>query len=210
MRVRAKICGITRLEDALEASALGADAVGFVFWDRSPRAMTPEKASAIIGRLPPFVTPVGLLVDPSPLEVTAAIQSGCGLLQFHGDESPAFCAQFGHPWVKAVRVGADTDLREVDRVCAAAGACALLLDAQVDGIPGGTGQRFDWTRVPHDLELPVILAGGLKAENLEEAIRTVRPYAVDVSGGVESAKGIKDRARMAAFLAGVKRVNEEN
>ncbi|MFZ5723361.1 MAG: phosphoribosylanthranilate isomerase [Pseudomonadota bacterium] len=210
MRVRAKICGITRKEDAQAAAALGADALGFVFWAQSPRAIVPERAAGIIATLPPFVTPVGLLVDPSPEAVRSAIAAGCALLQFHGDETPAFCGQFGHPWIKAVRVQAQTDLRAVAQACAAAGARGLLLDAFVPGVPGGTGRRFDWTLIPRDLPLPVVLAGGLDADNVEEAIRIVRPWAVDVSGGVESAKGIKDRARMAAFLAGVKRVNEEN
>lgn len=210
VRVRAKICGITRLEDALDAVASGADALGFVFWPQSPRAVVPAQAAAIIGRLPPFVTPVGLLVDPSPEEVRAAIGAGCGLLQFHGDESPGFCAQFAHPWIKALRMHDGVDLHAAAHDYAAAGAKGLLLDAFVPGVPGGTGQSFDWTRVPRDLALPVILAGGLTPDNVEEAIRVVRPYAVDVSGGVEAAKGIKDRARVAAFLAGVKRVNQEN
>ncbi|MFZ5756200.1 MAG: phosphoribosylanthranilate isomerase [Pseudomonadota bacterium] len=209
MRVRTKICGITRAEDALAAAALGADAVGFVFWPQSPRAVTPEQAQAIIAGLPPFVTPVALFVDPAPADVQAAIAAGCALLQFHGDESPAFCAQFRHPWIKAVRVGPETDVRAAARGHAAAGARGLLLDTLVAGTPGGTGQRFDWALVPRDLALPVILAGGLTPENVADAIRTVRPYAVDVSGGVEQSKGIKDRVRMAAFLAGVKRGEQD-
>lgn len=200
IRVRTKICGITRLEDALDAAALGVDALGFVFWAQSPRAVNPARAAAIIAGLPPLVTAVGLLVDPAEAEVEAALAAGCNLLQFHGEESPSYCAQFEQPWIKAIRVGPQTDLPELARAYAAAGARALLLDALVPGTPGGTGQRFDWALVPRELALPVILAGGLNPANVAEAIATVRPYAVDVSGGVEQAKGIKDRALMAAFL----------
>lgn len=210
MRVRTKICGMTRTEDALAAAALGVDAVGFVFWPQSPRAITPAQAQPIIAALPPFMTPVALFVDPSPREVQDAIAAGCTLLQFHGDESPAFCAQFSCAWIKALRVDADTDLRTLARDYAAAGARGLLLDALVPGVPGGTGQRFDWTLIPHDLPLPVVLAGGLTPENVGDAIRAVRPYAVDVSGGVEASRGIKDHARMAAFIEGVRRVNEQD
>lgn len=201
---------MTRIEDALAAAALGADAVGFVFWPQSPRAITPAPAATIIAALPPFVVPVALFVDPSVAEVKAAIAAGCTLLQFHGAETPAFCAQFACAWIKALRVGADTDLRPLARDYAAAGARGLLLDALVPGVPGGTGQRFDWTLVPHDLPLPVVLAGGLTPDNVGDAIRAVRPYAVDVSGGVEADKGIKDHARMAAFIEGVRRVNEQD
>lgn len=201
---------MTRTEDALAAAALGADAVGFVFWAQSPRAITPAQAKPIIDALPPFVTPVALFVDPSPREVQAAIDAGCALLQFHGDESPAFCAQFSRAWIKALRVGAGTDLRTLARDYAAAGARGLLLDALVPGVPGGTGQRFDWALVPRDLPLPVVLAGGLTPENVGDAIRAVRPYAVDVSGGIEAGRGIKDHARMAAFIEGVRRVNEQD
>lgn len=210
MRVRTKICGMTRTEDALAAAALGVDAVGFVFWPQSPRAITPAQAQLVIAALPPFVTPVALFVDPSPREVQAAIDAGCTLLQFHGDEAPAFCAQFSRAWIKALRVGADTDLRMLARDYAAAGARGLLLDALVPGVPGGTGQRFDWKLIPRDLPLPVVLAGGLTPENVGDAIRAVRPYAVDVSGGVEASRGIKDHARMAAFIEGVRRVNEQD
>lgn len=208
MRVRTKICGITRPEDAHAAAALGADALGFVFWDRSARAVSPAQAAGIIAGLPPFVTPVALFVDPDRETVEAAIAAGCTLLQFHGDEPPAFCASFGTAWIKAVRVSATTNLHAAARDYA--GARGLLLDAFVEGQPGGTGRRFDWSRVPHDLPLPVILAGGLDPDNVGEAIRVVRPYAVDVSGGVEASKGIKDRARMAAFIQGVRRVSEED
>ena len=208
MRVRTKICGITRLEDAQAAVDLGADALGFVFWPNSPRFIEPAHAAAIIGRLPPFVTAVGLFVDPCANTVVAALDAGCELLQFHGDESPADCARYNRAWIKAIRVAPTTDLRAA--ALRYAGARGLLLDAFVDGVPGGTGSRFDWTLIPHDLALPVVLAGGLTPENVGDAIRAVRPYAVDVSGGVEAAKGIKDRARMAAFIEGVRRVSEKD
>lgn len=208
VRVRTKICGITRLQDALDAVASGVDALGFVFWPRSARCITPAAAAAIIGRLPAFVTPVALFVDPAREDVEAALAAGCTLLQFHGDESPLFCASFGAAWIKAVRVGAQTDLPAVARRYE--GARGLLLDTYVEGQPGGTGQCFDWSIAAADIGLPVILAGGLTPDNVGEAIRIARPYAVDVSGGVEISKGIKDRARMAAFIEGVRRVSEEN
>lgn len=208
MRVRTKICGITRDEDAQAAVSLGVDALGFVFWAGSSRCVTPAQAAAIIRGLPPFVTTVALFVDPSPAEVQAAIDAGCTLLQFHGDEPPAFCAAHKTAWIKAIRVAATTDLHAAAR--AYAGARGLLLDAYVEGVPGGTGQRFDWALIPADLGVAVVLAGGLTADNVGDAIRAVRPWAVDVSGGVEISKGIKERARMAAFIEGVRRVNEED
>lgn len=208
MRVRTKICGITRAEDALAAAEAGADALGFVFWQHSPRAIAPARAAQIIRRLPPFVTTVALFVDPGDDDVAAAVDAGCDLLQFHGAESPAFCARFGRPWIKAVRVRQDTDLHVVAANYSA--ARGLLLDAFVDGVPGGTGSRFDWALVPRDLPLPVVLAGGLTPGNVGEAIRTVRPWAVDVSGGVESSKGIKDHARMAAFIEGARRDSNQD
>lgn len=208
--VRTKICGITRLEDAEAAVALGADALGFVFWPNSPRNIAPDRAAVLIRRLPPFVTSVALLVDPSADDVQRARDAGCVLLQFHGDESPASCAVSGAAWIKAVRVMATTDIGMTAKSYAAAGACGVLLAAHVAGVPGGTGQRFDWSLVPKDMGVPIILAGGLTPDNVGDAIRTVRPYAVDVSGGVESAKGIKNHARMAAFLSGVRRVCKED
>ncbi|MFP5382429.1 MAG: phosphoribosylanthranilate isomerase [Gammaproteobacteria bacterium] len=208
MRVRTKICGITRQQDALDAVEAGADALGFVFWSRSARCVTPSQAAGIIARLPAFVTPVALFVDPSREEVEAALAGGCTLLQFHGDEPPSFCASFGAAWIKAVRVTAQTDLPAVARRYE--GARGLLLDTYVEGQPGGTGQSFDWSLAARDIGMPVILAGGLTPDNVGEAVRMARPYAVDVSGGVEISKGIKDRARMAAFIEGVRRVSEED
>lgn len=204
VRTRIKICGITRPEDALEAVRLGADALGLVFYGRSPRAVTPAQAAGLVAVLPPFVTAVGLFVDPDAgfvREVLAAVP--LDLLQFHGDESPAFCAQFDRRFIKAVRMRPDVDLHaEAARYAAADG---LLLDAYRPGVPGGTGERFDWAAIPQDLGAPVVLAGGLDADNVADAIRAVRPWAVDVSSGVEADKGIKDAAKMAAFLRGVAR-----
>lgn len=208
VRVRTKICGITRQEDARAAVSLGADALGFVFWQKSPRAVTPSQAAAIISGLPPFVTAVGLFVDADDATIAAAVAAGCNLLQFHGEESPAACAGHGRPWMKAIRVRPGIDLHAAAR--AYQGARALLLDAYVEGVPGGTGSRFDWSLIPRDLPLPVVLAGGLTPDNVGDAIRAVRPYAVDVSGGVEAGKGIKDPQRLAAFIEGVRRVNEQD
>lgn len=208
VRVRTKICGITRPEDAHAAVACGADALGFVFWERSPRAVTPARAAVIIAALPPFVTAVGLFVDADDATIAAARAAGCNLLQFHGDESPDECARHGVPWMKAIRVRPGVDLHAAARDYA--GARALLLDAWVEGVPGGTGARFDWSLIPRDLPLPVVLAGGLAPDNVGDAIRAVRPFAVDVSGGVEAGKGIKDHARLAAFIEGVRRVNEQD
>jgi phosphoribosylanthranilate isomerase len=203
---RIKICGITRAEDAKTVAASGADAIGLVFYAKSPRHVSAEQAAQLAVALPPFVTTVGLFVDAEPAfvrEVLAAVP--LDVLQFHGDETPEYCAQFGRPYLKAIRVKAGVDLVE----CAAryVGAQALLLDAYVAGVPGGTGATFDWTLIPRNLPLPVILSGGLDAENVAEGIRQVRPYAVDVSSGVEAAKGIKDAAKVAAFVNEVKRID---
>lgn len=203
---RVKICGITRAEDAQAVAASGADAIGFVFYAKSPRHVNAEQAARLVAAMPPFVTTVGLFVDADAAfvhEVLAAVP--LDVLQFHGDESPEYCAQFGRPYLKAIRVKAGVDLLQ----CAArfSAAQALLLDAHVEGIPGGTGTAFDWTLIPGQLPLPVILSGGLDAENVAEGIRQVRPYAVDVSSGVEAAKGIKDAAKIAAFMQEVNKTN---
>lgn len=203
MSVRVKICGLTRVEDAVEAARLGVDAIGLVFYPKSPRNVSIARAAAIIAALPPFVSVVGLFVDATR-EWVETVLSECAIdiLQFHGDESPAFCASFHRPYLKAVRVQADTDLA----ACAKryASARGLLTDAFVDGVHGGTGQVFDWSLLPQDLPLPLILSGGLDEHNIAEAVRRVRPAAVDVSSGVESAKGIKDAARMAVFISGAR------
>jgi phosphoribosylanthranilate isomerase len=198
-----KICGITRLEDALLAAQSGAHALGFVFYAPSPRYIAPDRAAEIIHALPPFVTPVGLFVDASAGEVRRVLACArVSLLQFHGAETPAFCGQFGLPYMKAVRVKPGLDL--IQYASRYSAAKALLLDACVDGIHGGTGATFDWQLVPDTLPLPTVLSGGLTAENVADAIRKVRPMAVDVSSGVERAKGIKDAAKIAAFMSGVR------
>jgi len=203
---RIKICGITRVEDALAAAQAGADAIGLVFYERSPRHVSVAQAAQLAAALPPFVTTVGLFVNAEAAFVHEALaQVSLDLLQFHGDETPEYCAQFGKPYLKAIRVKAGVDLLQ----CASnfRGARGLLLDAHVEGVPGGTGATFDWTLIPEQLPLPVILSGGLDAENVAAAIEQVRPYAVDVSSGVEAGKGIKDAAKIARFIQEVKRAD---
>lgn len=200
--VRSKICGITRVEDALAAAEAGADAIGLVFYPKSPRAVSIQQARAIIAALPPFVTTVGLFVNASRCELGEILDAvPLDLLQFHGDESPHDCAGFHRPWIKALRVRPGDDLQAACRFYQ--GASGILLDAYVAGVPGGTGEVFDWSLIPQGLSKPVILAGGLTPGNVAEAIAQVRPYAVDVSGGVEAAKGIKDAARIQAFIQAV-------
>lgn len=199
MSVRVKICGITRVEDALRAAELGAHAIGFVFHAGSPRAVTPEAAARIAAELPAFISVVGLFVNADPATIRRAItEVPLDLLQFHGDESPADCAGYGRRYIKAVRMAPGVDLVK----CAADfhGSAGLLLDAHVAGAWGGTGQRFDWARVPHDLGRPLVLSGGLTPQNVAAGIRAVRPVAVDVSSGVESAPGIKDPDKLKAFI----------
>lgn len=205
MRTRVKICGITRPEDGREAVRVGADAIGLVFYPPSPRAIDVVTARAIVASLPPLVTVVALFVDPAVTDVETVLANvAVDLLQFHGDESPEFCARYGKPYIKAIRMRDGVDIvAEAQRYASARG---LLLDTYKAGVAGGTGEHFDWTRVPRDLNMPIILAGGLTPANVAAAIRQARPYAVDVSGGVESAKGIKDPAKMAAFMGEVKRV----
>ncbi|MFN7087148.1 MAG: phosphoribosylanthranilate isomerase [Burkholderiales bacterium] len=198
-----KICGITRLEDALTAARCGAHALGFVFYRGSPRYVSARKAGEIIRALPPFVTAVGLFVDAAAAEVREVLlEAPLNLLQFHGAEPPEFCRSFGLPYMKAVRVRAGVDLLQY--ASDYHDAKALLLDAFVEGVPGGTGATFDWGLIPRNLPLPIVLSGGLDAGNVAEAIRKVRPWAVDVSSGVEAGKGIKDAAKIAAFMSGVR------
>jgi phosphoribosylanthranilate isomerase len=202
VRTRVKICGITRVEDALEAINQGADAIGLVFYTKSPRNVSATKAAEIVSSIPAFVTVVGLFVDAEPAfihEVLSVVN--LDLLQFHGDEIPSACRQYSLPYMKAIRVKSDTNL--VQYATDYADAKALLLDAFAEGVPGGTGLVFDWSLIPQNLTLPIVLAGGLNAENVGLAIEQVRPYAVDVSGGVEASKGIKDVAKIAAFMRGV-------
>ena len=202
--VRSKICGITRVEDALAAAQAGADAIGLVFYAKSPRAVSGQQAREGIGAVPPFVTTVGLFVNASRCELNEILEAvPLDLLQFHGDETPEACDGYHRPWIKALRVRAGDDLEaECKRYARASG---ILLDTYVAGVPGGTGEAFDWTLVPGHLSKPIILAGGLNPHNVGAAIAQVRPYAVDVSGGVEQAKGIKDAARIDAFLDAVRR-----
>lgn len=197
-RVRVKICGITRPQDALAAAGAGADAIGLVFYPSSPRTLDIDRARAIGGVLPPFVTRVGLFVDAASGEIEGVLNSLClDMLQFHGNEAPADCERYGLPYMKAIKMTEEVDLQaQAQRY---AGASALLLDTHVAGMAGGTGRTFSWDRVPRDLSKPLILAGGLNQDNVIEAIDRVRPYAVDVSGGVESARGIKDADMIKAF-----------
>jgi phosphoribosylanthranilate isomerase len=203
MATAVKICGITRVEDALVAARAGTHAVGLIFYAKSPRLVLDAVAAEIVRALPPFVTPVALFVDPEAAEVRRVIAGvRPQLLQFHGDESPDFCAAFGLPYIKAVRVRPGVDLLQYAQQYRA--AKGLLLDAFVEGNHGGTGSAFDWALIPREFPLPVILAGGLDPGNAGEAVRRVRPWALDVSSGVEAAKGIKDAAKIAAFIRGVR------
>ena len=202
VRTRVKICGITRPADARAAADAGADAIGLVFYPPSPRYLSVERALEIRDALPPFLQTVALFVNADAAQVAQVIgRVHPAMLQFHGEETPQFCAQFGVPWVKACRVRQDVDLLEYLRPFA--GASAWLLDSFVEAY-GGVGERFDWSLVPARLDRPLILSGGLEVGNVGEAVRRVRPWGVDVSSGVESAKGIKDAAKIAAFIAEVR------
>ena len=203
MSVRVKVCGITRCEDAKIAVQLGVDAIGFVFWPHSARYINPDVARQITANIPPFVCTVGVYVDPdvSWVEETVRIAQ-LNLLQFHGDETPEFCNQFSQSYIKAVRVKRDTDLLQcAERYNTAKG---LLLDTYAENMPGGTGHAFDWHLIPQHLPLPLILSGGLNPNNVAMAIKQTQPWAVDVSSGVEIAKGIKDEKKIFAFMQGVK------
>jgi phosphoribosylanthranilate isomerase len=203
MKTAIKICGITRVEDALVAAGEGAHAIGLNFYKPSPRYLEPDAAAAIVRALPPFVTSVGLFVDAAEEEVRSiAVRTGVRLLQFHGSETAAFCEGFDLPYMKAVRVRPGVDLLQYAH--AFRSAKALLLDAFQEGLYGGTGAVFDWNLIPAGLPLPTVLSGGLTPESVAEAIRRVRPCAVDVSSGVEGLKGIKDAQKIAAFITGVR------
>ena len=206
---RIKFCGITRRVDALTAVALGVDALGFVFYRANGRWITPAAARAIIAELPPFVCTVGLFVDESPatiVEVAAA--TGIQVVQFHGNETAAVCALSPRPYVKAIRMARDLALEAVAE--SFAGASALLFDSYDPTRFGGTGRVFDWSLLPIQRQKSIILAGGLNAGNVAAAITQVRPYAVDVSGGIESGPGIKDAEKMRAFVAEVRRIERES
>ncbi len=202
-RTRVKFCGIRRPVDLSTAARLGADAIGLVFFPASPRAISGEQAKGLLQACPPFLTTVGLFVNAEPAAVRAILdQVPLDLLQFHGEEPPDYCQSFGRPWIKALRVRPGIDLARWRREYRA--ASGFLLDTYIPGMAGGTGQTFDWHCIPADWREQIILAGGLHAQNVAEAIRQVRPYGVDVSGGIEGdTKGVKDPAKMVAFMRGV-------
>ncbi|MEJ2795139.1 phosphoribosylanthranilate isomerase [Iodobacter sp. LRB] len=201
MNPRIKICGLLDPEMARRTAELGADAIGLVFYPPSPRHVEIAAAAQIVAALPAFVSSVGLFVNAEAAFVRSVLASvPLDILQFHGDETPEYCRQFGRPYLKALRVTPDINLVEyaqrfVDALCK-----GILVDAFVEGVPGGTGEAFDWDLLPKDLPLPLVLSGGLHPDNVYEAICKVRPWAVDVSSGVESSKGIKDAAKIAAFI----------
>lgn len=198
-RTRVKVCGITRIEDALSAVDSGANAIGFVFYEKSPRYIKEEKAADIAGKLPPFVTKVALFVNASEEKIRSVLESvPVDILQFHGEETPEECRSYGRPYIKAVRMHDDVDLFQISGDYF--DASALLLDSFVEGTQGGTGKTFDWSIVPSNLNKRIILAGGLTVVNVADAISKVSPYAVDVSGGVEIEKGIKDAAKIEEFI----------
>jgi len=202
MRTRVKICGLTRVEDVRAAVHAGADAIGLVFYPASPRAVSIDQARALCAAVPPFVTIVGLFVNETPQKVQAALSAlPLSLLQFHGDEDAAYCESFGRAYMKAARVRAGFDL--IDYAASYPSASGLLVDAWVDGFGGG-GEVFDWSLLPPEFDRPLVLAGGLTPANVGTAIKLVHPWAVDVSSGVEAAKGIKDPALINAFIAGVR------
>lgn len=204
-RVRVKICGITRREDALAAVHAGADAIGLVFYAKSPRAVTIPQAYEITRNLPPFASVVALFVDADPSYIeTVLAELPIDCLQFHGNETPEQCAGFGRPYYKALRMAPGSD--PVTFSDGYLDSSAVLLDAYDDDARGGTGEVFDWSRIPSNLNKPLVLAGGLSAQNVAAAITQVRPYAVDVSSGVESSKGIKDHQKIEEFLRQVNRV----
>ena len=209
MRTRAKICGITRIEDIHSAVNAGVDAIGFVFYAPSPRSVTIEQAKELAKHIPAYVQIVGLFVNATADEVTQVlVHVPLDMLQFHGDESAEQCqqlaAQTKRRWYKAIQVKPEVDIIKAIKSYQHAGASAVLLDAWHPELKGGTGHSFDWSQFP-TLNVPLILAGGLKPENIEDAIKTTRAYAVDVSGGVESAKGIKDQQLIEHFMQGVQR-----
>jgi len=203
MTCRVKICGITNIDDALMACRYGADALGFVFYEKSPRYVTPEMANVIVAQLPPFVTPVALFVDADESVVNSVINgSSRWMIQFHGAESESECLSYQRPYMKALRVKGGDDVAV--SVSQYPSASAVLLDAYKAGIPGGTGEVFDWSLIPKTLSKPVVLAGGLTPDNVERAIKQVAPYAVDVSGGVELSKGMKSESKVRKFISGAK------
>jgi len=204
MNCRVKICGITNLEDALHACEQGADALGFVFYKKSPRYIEPEKANEIVKQLPPFVVPVALFVNAEYELIHSVIEkSDRWVIQFHGDESNAECQKYNRTFIKALRVKPDDNINL--EIKSYPDASAILLDAYKAGVPGGTGESFNWELVPKNTNKSIILAGGLTVSNIRQAVEQVQPYAVDVSGGVELSKGIKDHNKVQQFITGAKR-----
>lgn len=206
-RTRIKICGLTREADVLAAVQAGADAIGFVFYPRSPRHVSPARAAELARLLPPFVTPVGLFVNASAAELDAALQALPNmLLQFHGDETPAECERAGRPYLRAARMGVGFDL--LNFAAQYSSAQAILLDAHVEGYGGG-GKVFDWSLIPKNVPSPVVLSGGLHAGNVLTGILQVRPTAVDVSSGVEEAKGLKSAVLIRQFCEAVRQADAQ-
>jgi len=203
-RTRIKICGLRDPDHVRVAADAGADAIGVVFYKPSPRYVTPDEAASVAAAVPPYVTAVGLFVNEPADSVKAILaRVPLGLLQFQGEEGPEYCASFGMPFVRAVAMEPGTDLVELAHRFSR--ARALLLDAHVPGVPGGTGSTFDWSRIPPNLPIPVILSGGLTAQNVGQAVREVRPWAVDVSSGVERGRGVKDPGKIVEFIRSVRR-----
>ena len=202
MRTRVKICGITRVQDGVAAATAGADAIGLVFYADSPRYVEIDRAAGIAAALPPFVTKVALFVNASADEVEQVLsQVPIDLIQFHGNESPDFCAARGKPYIKAIRMKPGVDLHQQRELYHR--SCGLLVDSYRAGVPGGTGESFNWSLIPADLCAEIVLAGGLTPHNVADAIRAVHPWGVDVSGGVEAAKGIKDAQAIKQLIRGV-------
>jgi len=208
MRTRVKICGITSVSDGLAAARHGADAIGLIFYPPSPRLVTLERAREIAASLPAFVARVAVFVNPAAADVDAVIRA-CrpDLLQFHGEEAADFCFSFGVPYLRALRVRPGVDLLE--SLSPFGDAAGWLLDAYRQELYGGTGEAFDWELIPRELARPLILSGGLDVENVGAAIRRVRPWAVDISSGVEAAKGVKDERRIAAFMEAVRSADQK-
>jgi len=205
---RIKICGVTRAQDAQACAACGADAIGLVFYPRSSRAVTVGQAADIVAALPPFVTVVALFVDEPIASIERILTNlPIDVIQFHGEESPAFCQQFGRPWIKALRVKPDLDVGEQCQRFSK--ARAVLLDSWQAGVVGGTGRTFDWRLAQKPLPMSVVLAGGLNDNNVGDGMRALRPAAVDVSGGVESAPGLKDVDRIKQFIAAVRAADQQ-
>ena len=206
MRTRVKICGFTQVEDAVAAANLGVDAIGLVFYPPSPRYVSIGQAEKIVNALPAFVTVVALFVDEQEAQIREVLKKvSIDCIQFHGDESSEVCRLYGKPYMKAIRMKQGMDVMEI--AANYHDASAILLDAYHPGIKGGSGSQFDWELIPENCSLPIVLAGGLQVDNAKQAVQSVRPYALDVSSGVEAGKGFKDVAKMAAFI---QQVNESD